>query len=299
MSKLIGILNKLTVLLGMVLAPIVYIAGRLLSVKVLRDLSAKLDPQNIRFLSAAINTNQSRSPIDHFGIAAMLASKANYETANKIKYLLPISESQLLQDVFCALALNEKRNGFFVEVGVGSGRAISNTYMLEKHYGWNGLLVEPNRSSHESIAECRSARLEKRAAASKSGETLNFEELIDAGEHSRIVGTGGHTMPGARRTVYEVQTITLTEILDQNNAPKEIDFLSLDTEGSELDILRGVDFGKYEFSIIVVEHNYNKKTMNSLNEILCNQGYALVLPEISQFDAWYINKKINIESFFL
>ena len=72
-------------------------------------------------------------------------------------------------------------------------------------------------------------------------------------------------------------------------APKEIDYLSIDTEGSELEILNAFDFSRYDTSIITVEHNYteNRKKIHSL---LSRNGYERVFEQYSQFDDWYVKK---------
>lgn len=69
--------------------------------------------------------------------------------------------------------------------------------MLEKHYSWTDILVEPNRSFHTNIASCRTARLDSRAAASVSCKGLCFEEFFNAGEHSRIFETVRHKINSA------------------------------------------------------------------------------------------------------
>ena len=56
---------------------------------------------------------------------------------------------------------------------------------------------------------------------------------------------------------YKVHTISLKDLLLKNNAPKEIDLISIDTEGSELEIIEQFDFNKYKTKIIIIEHNYD------------------------------------------
>jgi FkbM family methyltransferase len=224
-------------------------------------------------------------------IAAQLAAHATDEGGNLIKRLVSRSQSQLLQDIFCQLVLNEKSDGYFVEVGVGSGRSLSNSYMLEREYRWRGLLVEPNRSFHKSIENQRSAHLDRRAAASKSGQTLTFEEVVEDGERSRLAaaGTEADRLPLAGAIAsYEVRSVSLSDLFQHHNAPKDIDFLSLDTEGSELDILEGIDFETYRFAVMTIEHNFSRPKLNQLRRQLEPKGYRLVYPEISEFDAWFV-----------
>lgn len=286
-------LRKMTGGLGLVSAPWAYLAGRALPRSRLGKLALSLDPQYLRGVETAGYKGYSREFVGLFRQAALLASEVDSTVAQAIKQAIAVSESQFLQDVFCALTMGEKKGGYFVEVGVGSGKAISNTYMLEKHYGWSGLLVEPNRSSHDSIAACRSATFDSRAAASQSGKTLRFQEIVGMGEHSRIAGTGGHDMKSAEVLEYDVQTVSLTELLAEVGAPAEIDFLSLDTEGSELDILRGLDLKKYKFNVMTIEHNFDRAVQGELADMLIPLGYRQVLPHISAVDAWYVHQSVT------
>ena len=73
------------------------------------------------------------------------------------------------------------------------------------------------------------------------------------------------------------------------NIPEDIDYLSIDTEGSEYEIINFLDFNKYNISIITIEHNYtpNREKINSL---LIENNYIRVLEDYSKVDDWYIKK---------
>ena len=78
-------------------------------------------------------------------------------------------------------------------------------------------------------------------------------------------------MHSSRRIVnlnYEVNILSLNDLLSLNDAPTEIDLISIDTEGSEIEILEQFDFQKYAVSIIIVEHNYDNKQKNKLKKLL-------------------------------
>jgi hypothetical protein len=76
-------------------------------------------------------------------------------------------------------------------------------------------------------------------------------------------------------------------LLNEYNAPKFVDFLSIDTEGSEFEILRNFDFQSYRFGAICVEHNF-ADTRGKINKLLLANGYVQVHPELSDFDDWYV-----------
>jgi hypothetical protein len=86
---------------------------------------------------------------------------------------------------------------------------------------------------------------------------------------------------------YSVNTISLEDLLDKYNAPKEVDFLSIDTEGSEFEILRNFDFNKYQFRVIACEHNYGPDRAR-IESLLIQNGYRRKLEEFSNWDDWYV-----------
>ena len=282
---------------GQLSAPWLNILGQIFDSPVLHRAALRADPQYLRAVRGAKAGNLANFYMAQLQIAAQLAAEANGYSADRIKKIVGLSEAQFLQDVFCILALDEMRDGFFAEVGVGDGRSLSNTYMLEKQYGWRGILVEPNRSSHETIVQSRTAHLDRRAAASSSGQSLTFQEYLEKGEHSRIARTGGHNLRNEQIQEYEVYTVTLNDALSLVGAPEEPEFLSLDTEGSELDILEGLDLNRFRFKIITIEHNHNQLTINKLRKSLGPIGYRQVLSHISNVDAWFIHESLTCAAF--
>ena len=148
------------------------------------------DNYNIRAVIANESLKGKSTDTLHQLTNAISLIAASSEKADAIvKSCLSQSQSQLLQDIVCVLVNNSKKDGYFVEVGVGDGVQISNTYLLEKQFGWNGLLVEPSKAFHNNIQSSRKAILDKRAASSISGEMLEFEEDTERGEFSKIVNT--------------------------------------------------------------------------------------------------------------
>jgi hypothetical protein len=86
---------------------------------------------------------------------------------------------------------------------------------------------------------------------------------------------------------YGVDTISLNDLLEQFNAPSRIDYLSIDTEGSELRILSSLDFQKYDIRIITVEHNGTQQR-EKIFSLLSSKGFVRKFQEFSLFDDWYV-----------
>ena len=88
-----------------------------------------------------------------------------------------MSHSQIGQDLFVLRELKEKRGGFFVEIGGHDGVTHSNTYLLEKEYEWEGIVVEPAKRFHTALESSRNCTLDFRAVWGLSGEAVTFNEV--------------------------------------------------------------------------------------------------------------------------
>ena len=188
----------------------------------------------------------------------------------KENFFLKNSYSQLKQDLNVLKHFNNKRNGYFVEVGAADGINLSNTYLLEKKYNWNGICIEPVPSHYKNLIKNRNSINLNIAAYNKSGEEV---EIAEAGLLSGIKNDIDKHKQAKEGKTFKIKTKTLTEILDENNSPNTIDYMSLDTEGSELKILQGIDFNKYKFKYINLEHNYVEPRRTQMRKLLENNGY--------------------------
>ena len=199
------------------------------------------------------------------------------------------SKAQLCQDLFVLFFSDQKKNGYFVEFGATNGITLSNTYLLEKSFGWNGILAEPAKGWHSALKNNRSCKIETRCVWSKTGEKLNFNE-VDEGELSTIEqfeNEDGHSAAREHGKKYIVESISLNDLLQMHGAPGFIDYLSVDTEGSELLVLSHFDFSKYDIRIITVEHNFTSER-EEIHKLLTKNGYARVFSGFSQWDDWYV-----------
>jgi FkbM family methyltransferase len=212
---------------------------------------------------------------------------ANYEP---IISLLSKSKSQLRQDLFVLSEANYKRGGYFVEFGAADGIDLSNTYLLETGFSWSGILAEPARVWEKKLQVNRpNSSIETLCVWKDSNSNLLFNET----EHPELSvidsfsDKDGHS--NSRRAVrkYEVQTISLNDLLRKHQAPKYIDYLSIDVEGAEYEILNAFDFKEFDFGIITIEHNYTPQR-DLILELLARNGYKRKFEDISYFDDWYV-----------
>ena len=204
-----------------------------------------------------------------------------------------MSNSQIGQDLDVLKFYNNKRDGYFIEIGAYDGVALSNTLVLERQYGWTGILSEvvPSRF-HELLVNRPNCHNDNHAVYSRSGMKLTFDVANNSNMLSGIsVHIDAHrSTVNANKSQITVDTISLTDLLLKYNAPQFIDYLSLDTEGSELEILKGFDFSHYTIGYIDVEHNYVEPRRGQIKSLLQQHGY--VFHRQNNFDDTYIHSSL-------
>jgi FkbM family methyltransferase len=194
--------------------------------------------------------------------------------------------SQANQDKWVCTVLNNKTNGYFIDLGAHDGIGCSNTYILEKNYNWNGVCVEAKKESYNSLVRHRTCKCIHGAVSNKNGicKFSDSKEKIDSD------GT-------------EVPEYTLDTILTLVNSPKEIDYLSIDIEGHELAVFEAFNFSNWDIKLMTVEHNLylNGPDMKyKLFNILSNNGFVRVVndaicldkhPSVygKPFEDWYVS----------
>jgi hypothetical protein len=188
-------------------------------------------------------------------------------TKHKINFSLKYSNSQVCQDLFACVVCNTN-NGFFLEIGSNHPVNSNNTYLLEKYYGWKGLMVEFDNS---------------------------FLPLYEQYRKNSI-----YCMQDARNVNYR-------GILDNNNFPVHINYLQIDLDVDNcstletLQLLNETVFDKYKFSTITFEHDiyagnfFNTREIS--RKIFKERGYVLVFPDVlvywlggyKPFEDWYVH----------
>jgi FkbM family methyltransferase len=276
------------------LAPFAFALGRAVKSDVLVDWSARLDPLFARaHLHKIGRKGWNLDEAWRFARTPQFIAAMDSDCGELVRNSFSYSRSQLLQDLFVILASGAKRGGYFVEIGVGNGEKLSNTYLLEKQYGWTGILAEPNPAFHESIATTRASILDRRAVFSQSGKTLDLLMDANAGELSTLVDFDGQDSHVRKGTIVPVMTVTLDELLAEHGAPEIIDYISIDTEGSEYEVLSGVDLATTKVMIFTIESNFDHAKMKKIDQVLAKFGYKAVLGDVSLFDTWYVHPDLG------
>lgn len=174
-----------------------------------------------------------------------------------------------------------RRGGFFIDIGAHDGVSINSTYFLEKHLGWSGVCIEPLKRRYDELVKnrpgslCLNKAVYNREGFVKFRDITGYPEMLSGIEESynpsherRILHELGE---GSMKTI-EVPCITLNSILEENSI-RSVDYLKIDTEGSELDILKSLDFSKVDIKCIDVENNYS----TNFKEFFEGKGYKLLV----------------------
>ena len=168
--------------------------------------------------------------------------------------------------------LKDIENGIFIEAGALDGLFMSNTKLLED-LGWNGLLIEP---SYEACKKC----LENRKSTVVWGALVsnNYKEShiygdfhFDGAEGKGAWSSVNRNRDSSEKMVY-VPAMTLSNVLRAFDI-KKVDFLSLDVEGYELQVLKGLDFKEFDVKYILVEVNIRDYDLEDMDELLGKNGY--------------------------
>jgi FkbM family methyltransferase len=172
---------------------------------------------------------------------------------------------------------NFKTDGFFVDIGAHNGLSLSNTKFLEDA-GWNGICIEPHPNVFNQLVENRKCQKVNCALWDKdtkvnflslSGYTemlSGIYESYDSRHYNRILNELNHH--GGQSEMIEIDAKRFESVVDR----KKIDFLSIDTEGSELQILSQIDFNKFDIGLICVENNFFEK---KFDDFFRERGYEL------------------------
>lgn len=221
-----------------------------------------------------------------------LASPCESETPSK-SAVARRSVSQLGQDLWVLERTNYKRNGFFVEFGATDGVSLSNTYLLEKEFAWNGLCAEPNPEFFVNLEQNRRCQVSQDCIGAQTGEKVDFVFADVYGGFIRDIDGDAHA---ARRRAYlteevniaHLTTISLDDYLRKYGAPKIIDYISMDTEGSELEILSKFPFENWDVRNWTIEHNFGPMR-EQIRLIMSVHGYQL-FP--NKWDDWFYREDL-------
>ena len=208
-------------------------------------------------------------------------------------------KSQLYQDVFASFIIGNKFDKTFLEFGATDGLKLSNSYMLENSLGWKGVLFEPSPQWHNSLKKNRkNTEIITKCIWTESGKTLDFF-MSDEGVYSTLknfIESDKDSMPGNTTQrkkggkVISVNTISLNDVIKDYFKNISPSYISVDTEGSEYEILKSFNLDIYRPKVFTIEHNFSN-LQTSIDDLMKSNNYERIFCKLTAFDAWYVSKE--------
>jgi FkbM family methyltransferase len=208
------------------------------------------------------------------GIWGTLDSVRDYAVfiaAGKSKTFSQFGEDLFLQEYFAG------RQGIYIDIGGNHPLKLSNTYLLYK-MGWSGIVVEPIRRMCAKHKRFRPRDTQINAAAGQVAGELNFYEMIPhflstcepqeakarlSSESTKLIGE------------YSVPVLTVAELYSKYLAPRPVLLLSVDTEGHDIYVLRGIDWKSFRPEVIICEGN-DEASKAIIVSFLAEKGYRAI-----------------------
>lgn len=176
-------------------------------------------------------------------------------------------------------------HGYFMDIGAGDGKMISNTWIMEKHFKWSGICIDPCNVTWESLQKNRTCIVDNIAASNFDGD-LDFYEVTSNGYYDSYFSSTKKPDPHYSKLNFTKKKCEkLYTILNRLCSDTLIHYLSIDTEGMEYDILKTffedeylVDKETWKRRIISlsIEHNFNEEYRKNINNLMEEYQYTLV-----------------------
>ena len=191
--------------------------------------------------------------------------------------------SQLGQDRFIDDFFDQKQGGVFIDIGAHDGKSCSNTYFLEKERGWKGICIEPGPVEFNLLQECRISTNLNVCVSDYDGESdftyiEGYSNMLSGlsesynEQHKNRISSEVNQHGGKVNTI-KIPVYTLQTILD-NHGIVDVDYCSIDTEGSEFNIIKSIDFNKTNIKLFTIENNYGT---TEIKDYLETKGYMLYM----------------------
>ena len=218
---------------------------------------------------------------------------------NSLKEKNESFKSQLYQDVFADYLIKNENRKTFLEFGATNGIDLSNTYSLEKYSNWIGVLGEPDPQWYENLKKNRpKTKIITKCIWKKTGDTIDFlsskNGVLSTIKSFRYSDKESMSVNSKLRNKefinIKIDTISLNDLIKNEFDDIAPSYISVDTEGSEYEILESFDFEKYKPIFFTVEHNFTAN-QKKIDELMSANNYVRIFRKITAFDAWYVLKE--------
>lgn len=191
--------------------------------------------------------------------------------------------SQYGQDRYILEYFKNKTDGFFIDIGAFNGVTFSNTLKME-NLGWKGICIEPNPEMFKKVCSTRKCA-KYNVAIAENDSKRDFVQIkghcaVLSGmkddyhpDHIKRIEKELSKLGGSMETI-KVETITFETLMTNFPDVKTIDYISIDTEGNEIKVLKSIDFSKYDIKALSIENDYNNA---EIRELMKKSGYKCVI----------------------
>jgi FkbM family methyltransferase len=196
------------------------------------------------------------------------------ETKEDIKLYSQDNQDYIVYENF----FKNKKDGFFCDIGGNHPLKLNNTKYFEE-LGWHGIAFEPLPHMTKLWSEHRKAKLFPFALSDNEGEVIFTVVKDETGWEDMLsfVKETGEVEPGFQTYEIKVQTRIFKDIMKEENIT-HIDYLSLDVEGHELNVLKGIDFKKLKINVLTIENNPPSCVLcgdEKIRQLMFNNNYLL------------------------
>ena len=158
------------------------------------------------------------------------------------------------QDIIAYLFFYGQKTGFYIEIGANNGYNGSTTFWAEQ-LGWKGICIEPQSKTFEQLKKYRKCALYNIAISDENKKNIEFITFPERDYRSGFASTMTQKhIEKAKEFSYmsttTVNAITFNDMMKDFPEIKHIDFMSIDTEGHEMNVLQSIDFDKYTFGLL-------------------------------------------------
>jgi FkbM family methyltransferase len=254
-----------------------------------KDLEGKINAHKIynKLLDLVANSYEEPKPYILRGLLRHKIWKCENFFCWNENYFSQSGQDKIIKNHF----FRDYKNGFFIEIGAFDGLEGSNCFHFEKFLDWKGIAIEASPTQFDKLKKNRKCKLINKAISTVV-EEVEFIDIVEgftqmSGINNIKYNSNFNRTKKNKKTKFNkeiLKTSTFDEIVSENFT---IDYLSIDIEGSEFELIKTVNFEKYDIKVISVENSFPKE--QGFKEFFMNKNFSY-FDRIGADEIFYNNK---------